>query len=242
MAGAGTKRKTGPKTWSVTEREGVKARIQQLDLHGYNQTQIAAKLAVEGVTVDRATVGRMLGEIQKEYLESYVDNRKAYVMRATAAHLDLIMQAQEAIAKLRQFGHNKRVTRTFEKNVKDDEGNWTSEPVTEVTESVEDGQISPYLSIITENWKQIALLHGLHELPKQVFNIQVNNNTVNVFEQVLKAVLGAQDDDAASVGSVAAADGVADGGSTVVVVPPAVDSDSGPPRELLDANGANQQG
>lgn len=181
-------KKTGPRGFTLTERERLKNEAQQLDLQGYSSYQIGEKLGVS-----KGTAYGLLAEIQDDYQKAYVDNRKAMVMRATAAHLDVIRQAQEQIAKLRANGKTKNVVKRYDKMVKDEEGNWSVEPVEETTDSREDGEIGGYLGIITDNWKQIGLLHGLHDLPKQIFNVQVNNNTVNVFEQVLQAVLGNPD-------------------------------------------------
>lgn len=166
----------GPKDWSPTEREAAKELIAELDIKGYTQSEIAKE-----ISVSQPMVCKMLAEIRQDYKDSYVDDRKMWVMKATRAHLGVIKEAQEQIAKLKEHGKVKRVRKsgTNAKGEFDEEG--TQE---------EYGDIGGYLSIITENWTRIARLHGLEELPAQVFNLQVNNNTVNVFDQLLAAVLG----------------------------------------------------
>jgi hypothetical protein len=170
-------RKTGPRGWTLTEREGLKVEVARLDLQGYSQYQIAEKL-----DVSQSTACVLLKEVRADYESAYVDNRKAMVMRATAAHLDVIRQAQEQIARLKERGRVKKHTESGESP----KGSFSKD-----AETVEDATIDGYLSIITENWTRIARLHGLEELPKQVFNIQVNNHQVNVFDRLLEAMLAA---------------------------------------------------
>lgn len=180
--GSKTQNKPGgspARRFTLTERQRLKNDAQQMDLRGATERQIAQQLGVS-----QATAHNLLAEIQQDYQDAYVDNRKAMVMRATAAHLDVIQQAQERIALVKERGKRKKVSKSGENAM----GGYNEEVDTQ-----EDGEIGGYLQIVTDNWKQIALLHGLHELPKQVFNVQVNHNTVNVFDQVLKAVLGTQD-------------------------------------------------
>lgn len=167
-------RKTGPRDWTPTEREGLKAQVAWLDLQGYTQRDIAAALGV-----GQSTAHVLLKEVQKDYQEAYVDNRKAMVMRATAAHLDVIRQANDEIAKLRASGRCRR-HRELGANPK---GRFYKK-----SKTVEDEDICGLLAVVQQGWREIALLHGLKDLPAQVFNLTVNNNTQNVFDRLYEAL------------------------------------------------------
>jgi hypothetical protein len=52
----------------------------------------------------------------------------------------------------------------------------------------EDADIVGLLTVITDNWTRIARRHGLDELPKPVFNVQVTNTQVNIFDQLFNAL------------------------------------------------------
>ena len=168
-------RKTGPREWTPTEREQTKVRVAELDRQGHNQIQIAEKL-----NVSQATVSVLLKEIRQDYEEAYVDCRKAMVMKATAAHLDVIREAHEQIERLKAKGRRKT---TAEK------GASPKGPFRKTATIREDADLAGLLSVIADGWKQIARLHGLEELPKQVFNLSVNNHAPNIFDQLLTAML-----------------------------------------------------
>lgn len=173
----GAKNTSPPWARSLTEREKIKEQVARLELQGYGKTAISEKLGIAPMSVYN-----LQKEIQQDYQDAYVDNRKAWVMRATAAHLDVIREAQEQIERIKTKGKRKRVREegTGEK------GGWSKEG-----EVVEDGEIGGYLSIITENWTRIARLHGLEELPKTVFNVLVDNRQINPFDAAMEAMRAA---------------------------------------------------
>ena len=168
-------RKTGPRDWTPTEREGLKAQVARLDLQGYTQRDIAAVLGV-----GQSTAHALLKEVQKDYQEEYVDCRKIWVMKATAAHLEVIRQAHDEIAKLKATGR-RRLHQEAGTNAK---GTFSKR-----SKTVEDGDIGGLLAVLQQGWREIAALHGLKELPSQVWNVQVSNNSVNnVFDQLYEAL------------------------------------------------------
>ncbi len=180
--GAKTKNKPGHRPgprFTLTDRERVKHAIQQYDLKGYSQTAIAA---MPDIKCSQGLVSTLLKEIQKDYQDAYVDNRKMWVMKATHAHLDVIREAQEAIAKLKTVG---------KKRSKTESGVGGKGEFSKDVEETEDGEIGGFLTIIQNGWKEIASLHGLRELPEQVFNLNVTQNTVGMFDQfVLEMIKG----------------------------------------------------
>jgi hypothetical protein len=179
-------RKTGPRAWTLTEREGLKVQAAKLDLQGYTQRDIAEKL-----DLSQSTACLLLKEIRADYESAYVTCRKALVMQATAAYLDVIRQAQEELERLRARGKRKTVT---------EEGTTDKGGFRKTVRSREDAEIAGLLSVVTENWTRIARLHGLEELPKQVFNLTVNNNQSNIFDQLLQALLAEPGPSAPAIG------------------------------------------
>src|SRR4051812_48826018 len=91
-------KKTGPR-FTLTERERLKTDVTKLDLQGYSQRAIAERL-----DTSHATINTLLAEINGDYKQAYVDDRKRWVMKATAAHLDVIRECQEQIARLKERG------------------------------------------------------------------------------------------------------------------------------------------
>ena len=73
-----------------------------------------------------------------------------------------------------------------------------------------------------ETVQETAELMGLKELPKQVFNIVNNHNTVNVFDQLLGALLaaGPSEVDASALPAVEDVTNVPSGRAAMYVVAP----------------------
>lgn len=173
-------RKANPKktgqAFTLTERESLKAKVQELDLMGYSQRAIA-----ERVDASQSTVHVLLAEIQQDYQDAYVDNRKMWAHKATLGHLNVIMQAQEELAKLRAKGRV-RLYREEGTTPGENGGAYSKKSVTK-----EGGEVAALLGVIQKGWQEIAAIHGIKELPAQIFNLTLNNN-VNPFEQMLMAM------------------------------------------------------
>jgi hypothetical protein len=94
----------------------------------------------------------------------------------------VIRQAQVEVERLRDRGRRKTVTES---------GTTTKGGFRKTVASREDGDIAGLLAVVQAGWREIALLHGLKELPAQVFNVQVNNTAPNIFDRLLAAMLAA---------------------------------------------------
>jgi transposase len=162
-------------------REGLKVQVAKLDLQGYTQRDIAEKL-----DIGQSTAHVLLKEVQEDYQQAFVDDRKAMVRRATAAHLDVIRECHEQIAKLKARG---RVRRHIEAGT-NAKGEFRKRSVTR-----EPAELGHYLSIIQNGWREIALLHGLKDLPAQIFNVQVNssNPVQDMLDRMLAIAGGAEE-------------------------------------------------
>lgn len=165
--------KSGPR-FTLTQRERFKLDVQRLDSEGYSQRQIAERL-----NCAHATVGTVLKEIQADYEQAYVDNRKMWVVRELGVLMDLRRRAFEEIAALKANGKKKRVTKTGSS----EKGGYSEE-----AETVEDPELLGWHKLVLETVQETAELMGLKKLPDQVF-VQVNANQVNVFDQLLGALL-----------------------------------------------------
>ena len=172
--------KSGPKGWSLTDREAVKAEVAKLDRRGYNQYQIAAALG----RVSQATVCNMLKEIRADYQAAYVDDRKAVATEATTALREVNAECWMQIDRLKREGKK----RTASKDGENQHGTYN-----ESLEIVEDADIGGYLSLISKNWSEILAIHGVKALPEQVFNIVTINGaeTEGVFNRLLESTLQA---------------------------------------------------
>lgn len=182
--GARTKSKKGAPTSRKIgdgERQVLKVRCAELDVQGYNANQIAPLIGVS-----EGTTRTLLAEIRQEYEASYLDSRKALVMRETSVLLDVRRRAYEAMELVKKTGKVRKVRKNI--TIQGDDG-LTALPAEEVTQTVESVDIGGYLRTILDTEDQLASLWGLKELPKVVFNLGPTVQT-NVFQSVLQAVLG----------------------------------------------------
>lgn len=165
--------------FTPAERQILKAKVAELDMQGYNYGLIAKK-----VEVSLATVSNFLQEIQNDYQQAYIDNRKALVMKETAVLLDVRRRAYEEMDLLKERGR----VRTIRESGESEKGAWSKDG-----ETREDVDISGYLAVILNTEQRIAKLWGLEELPKVTFivnNNSGNQTTVNIFDQLLQTMLG----------------------------------------------------
>lgn len=178
--GAKTKKanpnKPGPK-FTLTDRERVKFAIAQYDIKGFSQTDIAK---MPDVNVSQATVSNILREIQQDYQDAYIDNRKMWVMREHAVLMDLRRRANVEIERLKAEGKKKSVR----KSGTSDKGGFDAEENT-----VEDPELLGWHRLVLDTVRESAELLGLKELAAQVFNLNVNSNTVNMFDRFMLEML-----------------------------------------------------
>ena len=193
--GAKTKKpdakKTGPR-FTLTDRERLKDKVARLDLQGLNLTEIARE-----VDTSRQTVATCLKEIQQDYQDAYIDNRKMWAMREYALLMDVRRRAYEEIAALKEKGKRKTVNKSGSK------GDMSYD---ENQETVEDPDLLGWNQLLLDTAKEVVALMGLRDLPAQVL-VQINNAAPNFFREVERNLLAALDAADAAKGGAAGAVG-----------------------------------